>query len=198
MLILPPEVADLIASGAAEKRVLFRVDFDDGPEGLWNGDYPLTVAGVLYHPLGGNIDLGDIQSSIEMDADVVDVVLAGLLQSAAVMFEGGDWHQRPAVISIGILNAAGEVIHTVPRVSGFLDEAPSSSAADEPLTVIGKVETNNRALNRESTQTRSDAGHRIVPGASEDGFYKYCNAAAVVEPNIPWGRKGEQYPVRPR
>lgn len=198
MLTIPSEVADLIASGQADTRVMFRLDFDDGPEGIWNGDYDATVTGVLYKGLAGNMTLGDIQSSIALDADWADLQISGLLPTVAQMLEGGEWHQRPAVISIAVIDLAGNIVHVIPRFSGFLDEAPLAGQADEPRVLAAKIESNNRGLYRESSRISSDSDQRQVPGAASDGFFKYCNASEVAEASIPWGRKGEQYPVRLR
>lgn len=197
MLYLPPELEELIASGRFEKRVMMRVEFDDGPEGIWNGDYDVTVAGVEYSGLAGNMQLGDLISSLDLDADIADVNIGGLLPVVQQMLSGGEWHQRPAVLSIAFLNLAGEVVGVIPRFSGFLDDAPVTDAADDLVIVQAKVESNNRGLSRSSNRTRSDNDQRQVPGASNDGIYKYTGAVAV-DVNIPWGRKGEQYPVRPR
>lgn len=196
MLILPGPVQELIATGRFEKRVMMRVEFDDGPEGIWNGDYQVTVSGCVYTPLAGNLILGNLESSLELNADRAEVQLAAMLPAIQQMFQGGEWHQRPAVLYLAFLNMAGEVIHTEPRFSGFLDEAPTSDAADDLCVVNGQIESNNRGLFRSSNRTRGDNDQRQVPGAANDGIYKYTGNVAV-DVNIPWGRKGEQYPVRP-
>lgn len=195
MLTLPMEVSEALASGRFSVRHMLRVDFEGGAEGIWNGDYSVEVEGVTYAPLAGNMIADEVPSSDKLDADRLEVRLAGLIPAAAQMLEGVEWHQRPAVFSIAFLNDAGAIIHVLPRFSGFLDAAPTSDAVDDMLVIALQIESNNRGLYRNSQRVRSDSDQRSVSGS--DGFFKYATAVAT-DPNIVWGRKGEQYPVRPK
>lgn len=195
MLSLPPEIVSLVETGRFAIRHLLRIDLDGGSEGLWNGAYEVTVAGVPYAPLAGNLIIDEIPSTSELDAERVQIRVPGLLPAVTDALGGVAWHQRPAVLSVAILNDAGEVAHVIPRFSGFLDRMTESDQADGLVEIAVEIESNNRGLYRSSTRLRADSDQRQV--SATDGFYKYATAVAI-DTQIPWGRKGEQYPVRPK
>jgi len=195
MLTLPSEVIDLLNDGRFTIRHLLRVDLDEGSEGIWNGAYLLEVEEITYTPLAGNMAIDEVPGSIDLDAERVQVQLSGLLSAVTGLFEGVSWSQRPAVLSLAFLNDAGAVIHVLPRFSGFLDRMTISDAADGLCDVTVEIESNNRGLYRSSTRLRSDNDQRRV--SASDGFFKYATAAAT-DTEIPWGRKGAQYPVKPK
>jgi hypothetical protein len=193
MLSLPDPVIALLNSGRFAIRHLLRVDLDTGSEGIWNGAYALEVESVTYAPLAGNLTVDTVPGSIDLDAERVEVRIAGLLPAVTDILDGVAWHQRPAVLSLAFMNDAGEAIHVMPRFSGFLDHLTISDAADGFSEIAVEIESNNRGLYRSSTRLRSDNDQRRV--SSGDGFFKYATAAAT-DVSIPWGRKGAQYPVR--
>lgn len=193
MLSLPSEVITLLNSGRFAIRHLLRVDLDDGAQGAWNGAYELEVEGVTYMPLAGNMSIEEVPGSVELDAERVKIGIGGLLPAITEIVEGVGWHQRPAVLSLAFVNDASEVIHVLPRFSGFLDHVTIADAADGLSEISVEIESNNRGLYRSSTRVRSDNDQRRV--SASDGFFKYATAAAI-DAQIPWGRKGEQYPVR--
>jgi hypothetical protein len=195
MLSLPSDVITLLNSGRFALRYMVRIDLASGSRGVWNGDYDVTVSGVVYEGLSGNLTIEEIPGSHELDADRALVRLTGLASEVHAMMDGNAWHQRPAVLSLAFLNDAGAVIHSIPRFSGFADRAPISDAADATSEIAMEIESNNRGLYRSSQRSRADNDQRRVSGS--DGFFKYATASAI-DVQIPWGRKGEQYPVRPK
>ncbi|WP_072389894.1 hypothetical protein [Hyphomicrobium sp. CS1GBMeth3] len=195
MLTLPPEVIALVESGRFAIRHLLRVDLDGGSEGLWNGSYPLIVSDVTYAPLAGNMVVEEVPGSVNLDAERVQVRVSGLSPAVTGVLDGVAWHQRPTVLSVAFMNEAGSAVHVLPRFSGFLDHLTISDVADGVCEIVVEVESNNRGLYRSSTRVRSDNDQRRV--SATDGFFKYATAAAI-DVQIPWGRKGEQYPVRPK
>lgn len=195
MLSLPSDVITLLNSGRFRLRYLVRIDLASGSRGVWNGEYDVVLSGVTYEGLAGNLTIEEIPGSIGLDADRALVRISGLASEAHAMMDGNAWHQRPAVLSLAFLNDAGSVIHAVPRFSGFADRASVSDAADGTSEIAIEIESNNRGLYRSSQRSRSDSDQRRV--SATDGFFKYATASAV-DVQIPWGRKGDQYPVRPR
>jgi len=193
MLSIPTEVQAILASGRFSVRYMLRFDLDAGSQGMWSGTYDVTVEGVIYRALAGNIAIEAIPGSLALDADQLQVGLGGLLPDVTSVLSGIAWHQRPAVMSIAFLNDAGEIIFVLPRFSGFLDSITISDAADGLAEIRATIESNNRALSRSTGRTRSDADQRSV--SSTDEFFKYATAANT-DTQITWGRKGAQYPVR--
>lgn len=194
MLSLPSDVIALLNSGRFSLRYLVRIDLASGSRGVWNGEYDLLLSGVTYEGLSGNLAIEDIPGSIGLDADRALVRISGLAPEVHAMLDGIAWHQRPAVLSLAFLNA-GAVIHAIPRFSGFADRLTISDAADGTSEIAIEIESNNRGLYRSSQRSRGDNDQRRV--SATDGFFKYATASAI-DVQIPWGRKGEQYPVRPR
>jgi len=195
MLTLPSQVIDLLNSGRFSLRWLVRFDLDGGAEGLWNDTYAVEVDSVTYNPTAGNMTLDALDVSSALDADQLRITLSGLQPSITSILGGVDWHQRPVTVYLAFLTDAGAILHYIPRFSGFLDSLVIQDSADGLATIEAMIESNNRELNRSSGRVRSDADQRSV--SSGDGFFKYATAANT-DVEIAWGRKGPQYPVRPK
>lgn len=195
MITLPTEVIDLLNSGRFALRWLVRFDLDGGSEGLWNDTYPITVESVTYAPTAGNMVLDALDASSSLDADQLRITLSGLQSSITSILGGVDWHQRPVTVYLAFMTDAGAVLHTIPRFSGFLDSIAIQDSEDGLATIEAVIESNNRELNRSSGRVRSDPDQRTV--SATDGFFKYATAANT-DVEIAWGRKGPQYPVRPK
>lgn len=195
MITLPGDVITLLNSGRFKIRYMLRAHLDDGVQGIWNGAYPLVISEVTYAPLAGNMVIPPIDSTTEMDAEVLEVRLSGLSPAVRDVLDGLGWHQRPAVLLLAFCNDAGSVTHAIPRFSGFMDSITITDAVDDTSEISLMIESNNRGLYRSSTRLASDADQRAV--SANDGFFKY-RAAANTDVQMYWGRKGEQYPVRPK
>lgn len=195
MLTIPTQVADILAAGRFSLRWMLRIDLDGGPEGLWTGEYPVTFDGVTYAPTAGNMDIDPVDIAESLSVDQLRVMLSGLLPSINSVLGGVDWHQRPATIYLAFLDDAGGVVHAMASFSGFLDTIATQDQAGGTSTLEATIESNNRELSRSYGRVRSDADQRSV--SASDGFFKYTTAANT-DVSINWGRKGEQYPVRPK
>lgn len=195
MLTLPSDVITLIGTGRFSLRWLLRFDLDDGPQGLWNDAYPVTVDDVDYAPTAGNMQIDPVEASSSLDADQLKVTLTSILSAVTSILDGVDWHQRPATLYLAFLNDDGSVLHAEPRFSGFLDTISIQDSADGLATIEALIESNNRELSRSNWRTRSDADQRTVD--EDDGFFKYATAANT-DVEIAWGRGGPQFPVRPK
>lgn len=195
MLTIPSDIANLLNAGRYSLRWMLRVDLDAGPEGLWTGTYPVTIDGVSYAPTAGNMLIEPIEASSQLDADQLKVTLTGLQSEVTTALGGVAWHQRPATVYLAFLNDAEAVVHAMPSFSGFIDVLSVQDAADASATIEAVLESNNRELSRSYGRVRSDADQRAV--STGDGFFKYVTAANT-DVEINWGRKGAQYPVRPK
>lgn len=195
MLALPAEVIALLNEGRFSLRWMVRFDIDFNPQGLWNDTYAVTFDGVTYQPTAGNMQLDPVSSSSDLDADQIKITLSGLLPAVTGILDGVDWHQRPVTVYLAFLNEAGEVLHVLPRFSGFMDAISIQDSTDGLSSIELMVESNNRELSRSSGRVRSDGDQRAVDPS--DGFFKFATAASV-DSQITWGRKGPQYPVKPR
>ena len=195
MLTLPSGILDKLDEGRIALRWLVRFDLDGGSEGLWNDTYSVEVDSVTYAPTAGNMQFDPLEASSDLDADQLRITVAGLLPSVTGILSGVAWHQRPVTVYRGFLTDAGAVEHTVAVFSGFLDSLVIQDADDGFSTIDAIVESNNRELNRTTGRSRSDADQRGV--SASDGFFKYA-ASANTDVQINWGRKGPQYPVRPK
>lgn len=187
MISLPSSVLDLLNEGRCAVRWLIRADLDAGPEGIWNDTYPITFGGVDFFPAAFTV--GSIGSRVGLSSEQVEIVLSYLSPGVAAIMDGLAWHQRPILLSRAFLNPAGEVLHVIPRFSGFMDAAPVADEADGTASMILTAESNNRELQRSTGRVRSDADQRIVNAT--DGFFKHTTASAI-DQQIFWGRKGPQ------
>lgn len=193
MLSIPSEVETLIESGRFSLRWMIRFDLDSGSTGIWNDTYQITFEDVIYGPLAGNMTFDAIPGSSNLNADRLTVVVSNLSTAVVTIIAAEDWHQRPCVLMLAILNDAGIVQHVIPRFAGFLDEIEISDAADDLAKVTLAIESNFRELNRINGRTRSDSDQRRI--LLTDGFFKHA-AAANADTNIYWGRKGPQKPPK--
>jgi hypothetical protein len=174
---------------------MLRIDLPDGPEGIWSGTHDVTLDDVTYIKTAGNMQLDPISGSSDLDADQLRVTLSGVLSSVTSLLEGVAWHQRAATVYLAFLGEDGNIIHAMPTFSGFLDTLVVRDAVDDVSTIEAIIESNNRELSRSYGRTRSDADQRSV--SADDGFFKFTTAANT-DVQIAWGRKGPQYPVRPK
>ena len=195
MLTIPSEVTTLLGSGRFSLRWMLRIDLDDGPQGLWTGEYNVTVDGVDYARTAGNMTVDPVDASSDLDADQLKVTLCGLQSAVTDVLGGVDWHQRPATVYLAFLDSAGAVVHALPSFSGFLDVLTIQDAAGGQATIEAVIESNNRELSRSYGRVRSDADQRSVD--ANDGFFKFATAANT-DVEISWGKNGPQYPVRPK
>jgi hypothetical protein len=195
MLTIPSEVTTLLGSGGFTLRWMLRIDLDGGAEGLWTGDYDVTLDEVVYTGLAGNMTIDPVDASQSLAVDQLRVTLSGLLSAVTGALDGVGWHQRPATVYLAFLDSAGAVVHAMPCFSGFLDMLTVQDAADGLATIDAMIESNNRELSRSYGRTRSDPDQRTVD--PDDGFFKYTTAANT-NVDIVWGRRGPQYPVRPK
>lgn len=189
MLSIPSNIQTLLDGGRFSIRWLVRFDLDSGATGVWGDTYFVTVAGVTYAPLGGNIQVDAIPGQVSLGASSVAVTVTNLLSAVTTVIAGEDWHQRPASVILAILDDAGAVQHTITRFSGFLDEIEISDAAGDLCTVVFKIESSFRELNRATGRTRSDGDQRKI--SATDDFFKHA-ANANTDTDIYWGRKGVQ------
>jgi hypothetical protein len=195
MLTLPSDVITLLIGGRFSLRWMLRVDLPGGPEGIWSGTHDVTLDDVTYIKTAGNMQLDPISASSDLDADQLRVTLSGVLSSVNSLLDGVAWHQRPATVYLAFLAESGNILHAMPTFSGFLDTITIKDAAGDLSTIEAIIESNNRELSRSHARTRSDADQRSV--SADDGFFKFTTAANT-DVQIPWGRKGPQYPVRPK
>jgi hypothetical protein len=195
MLTLPSEVISLLNGGRYALGHMLRVDLPDGAEGLWTGAHNVTSDEVNYVKTAGSMAIDAIDASSDLDANELRVTLSGVLSSVRQVLDGFDWHQRAATVFLAFLDEAGNVMHAMPTFSGFLDKLSIADASDNVATIEALIESNNRELSRSYGRTRSDADQRSV--SADDGFFKYTTAANT-DVQIAWGRKGPQYPVRPK
>lgn len=195
MLTIPTEVADLLHAGRFSLRWMLRIDLDAGAEGLWTGTYSTTIDSVTYAPMAGNMTLDPVDASSELDADQLKVTLTGLQSAVTSVLDGVAWHQRPATVYLAFLDGAEAIVHAMPGFSGFLDVLTIQDSAEGLSTIEAIIESNNRELGRSSGRVRADADQRSV--FATDGFFKFATAANT-DVEIAWGRKGPQYPVRPK
>lgn len=196
MLSLPSEVIDRLNSGRFSIRRMIRFDLDAGSEGIWNDTYTvLDEDEVNYAPLAGNMEFDPVPASSALAADFLRVRVSGLSPAVHDFIDGTAWHQRPATYFVAFLDEAGEIIHMIPRFSGFVDTAPVQDQADGTCVLTINIESNNRQLSRSSDCVRSDSDQR--KRSATDGFYKYTGTANT-DVQINWGRKGPQYPVARR
>jgi len=195
MLTLPSDVVTLLNGGRFSLAYMLRVDLPDGPEGIWSGTHDVTLDDVTYIKAAGNIQLDPISGSSDLDADQLKVTLSGVLSAVTGMLEGVAWHQRPATVYLAFLNDNQSVLHAMPTFSGFLDVLTVKDNVGGVSTIEVVIESNNRELSRSYGRVRSDPDQRSV--SADDGFFKYATAANT-DVQIPWGRKGPQYPVRPK
>jgi hypothetical protein len=194
MLSIPSEIQTLVESGRFAVRLMIRVDLDDGPQGIWNDLYRVTVDDCTYVGIGGNLQTDAFSGSAALDVDNLDFQITGLSSEARSIIDNESWHQRPASVFIAFLDDAQAIQHTMVRYSGFLDSCQFTDQADGTSVLHVIIENSNRALDLSSGRVRSDADQRSV-GGSTDGFAKYV-AAANSNTEIYWGRKGPQSPVR--
>lgn len=199
MLSIPSEIQTLVEAETLQYALMIRFDLDDGPQGLWNWDYNVTVDDCPYSGIGGNLQTDAFSGSAALDVDNLDFQITGLASEARAVIDNENWHQRPATVFIAFLDAAGAIQHQMVRYSGFLDSCQFVDQATDDgtpgtstLHVI--IENNNRALDLSSGRTRSDSDQRSV-GGDTDGFGKYI-VQATSDTDIYWGRKGPQSPVR--
>jgi|GEM_PF-2729306 len=195
MLTLPSEVTTLLNSVGFKLGWMLRVDLDAGAEGLWTGEYPVELDDVTYTATAGNMSIDPIDIAESLSVDQLKVTLSGLLSSVTTVLGGVAWHQRPATVYLAFLDGAGTVVHAMACFSGFLDTLNVQDKAGGLSTIEVVIESNNRELSRSYGRVRSDADQRSVD--SGDGFFKYVTAANT-DVSINWGRKGPQYPVRPK
>lgn len=195
MLTLPSDVITLLNAGRFSLRYLLRVDLPTGAEGIWNGTHDVEFDGVTYIKAGANLQLDPISGSSDLDADQLRVTLSGVLSAVNSLLDGVAWHQRAATVYMAFLTEAGTILHAMPTFSGFLDTLTIKDNVGGISTIEVVIESNNRELSRSYGRTRSDADQRSVD--SDDGFFKYTTAANT-DVQIAWGRKGPQYPVRPK
>lgn len=194
MLSIPSEIQTLVESGRFAVRLMIRVDLDDGPQGIWNDLYSVTVDDCTYAGIGGNLQTDAFSGSANLDVDNLDFQITGLSSEARALVENTNWHQRPASVFIAFLDDAQAIQHTMVRYSGFLDSCQVVDQADGLSLIHVIIENSNRALDLATGRVRSDADQRSV-GGSTDGFAKYV-AAANSNTDIYWGRKGPHSPVR--
>lgn len=192
MLTIPTELANRLEAGDFDVRVMVLFDLPDGKQGIWTDVYPLTYDEVIYQPLAGNMVLASIPGSTQLESDKVDIQVTGLNLTIQGIIAEKDWHQRPATVFLAFLDEVGDVLHVMPRFSGFVDAAPISEASDDTCILTITIESNNRELARSTGRTRSDADQRLVD--ADDEFFKYT-ATATTDVAIYWGRKGPQSPV---
>lgn len=201
MLSIPSEVQTLAEAERLKYALMFRVELDGGPQGLWNWNYDVTVDGCTYRGIGGNIQTDAFSGSAALDVDNITAQIVGLASNAQSLIDNENWHQRPCSVFIAFLDDADAIIHTMVRYSGFLDSCPFVDNTDEDSGLAGTstlkatVENSNRALDLATGRVRSDSDQRSV-GGSTDGFGKYITAANSKAGEIVWGRKGPQSPVR--
>jgi hypothetical protein len=194
MLSIPSEIQTLVESGRFSVRLMIRVDLDDGPQGIWNDLYDVTIDDCPYSGIGGNLQTDAFSGSAALDVDNLDFQITGLSSEARALVENENWHQRPASVFIAFLDDAQAIQHTMVRYAGFLDSVQVVDQADGTSVMHVIIENSNRALDLATNRTRSDADQRSV-GGSTDGFAKYV-AQANSNTDISWGRKGPQSPVR--
>ena len=192
MIVLPPAALAAIEDGRITVRLALRADLDDGPHGIWNDVWDMVFGGCTFAAAGGNLTFDGISGSSTMSADKVTVSVSGLNQTINDIVSNRVWHQRPATIFIVWLDDSGQIMHVLPRFSGFLDAVAIADKAGGLATMALSIESNNRELSRQGTRTRSNADQRQVGGAS-DGFYAHV-AAVAVNQNIYWGRAGPHSP----
>lgn len=201
MLSVPSEIQTLVEAEALQYALMIRVDLDDGPQGLWNWDYNVTVDDCTYFGIGGNLGSDAFSGSSALDVDNLNFQISGLASEARALVDNENWHQRTVSVFIAFLDAAGAIQHTMVRYAGFLDGCPflddgvgdDGTPGTSTLGVI--IENSNRGLDLATGRTRSDADQRSV-GGSTDGFCKYITAANAQAGDIYWGRKGPHSPVR--
>jgi len=195
MLSIPDEIQTLVESGRFAVRLMIRVDLDDGPQGIWNDLYSVTVDDCTYAGIGGNLQTDAFSGSAALDIDNLDFQISGLSSEAQALVTNTDWHQRPASVFIAFLDDAQAIQHTMVRYAGFLDSVQVIDQADGTSLIHVIIENSNRALDLATGRVRSDSDQRSV-GGSTDGFGKYIKAANAQAGDIYWGRKGPHSPVR--
>jgi hypothetical protein len=195
MLSIPSGIQTLVESGRFAVRLMIRVDLDDGPQGLWNDLYDVTVDDCTFVGIGGNLQTDAFSGSAALDVDNLDFQITGLSSEARALVDNENWHQRSASVFIAFLDDAGAVQHTMVRYSGFLDSCQVVDQADGLSLIHVIIENSNRALDLSTGRVRSDADQRSV-GGSTDGFGKYITSANSQAGEITWGRKGPHSPVR--
>jgi len=191
MLTLPAQIQANLDAGADSSRLLVKFDLDGGAQGLWNEAYDATVDGTLYQGIGNNLAVEAFTGATALSVQTVTLSMSNLESDVTAIIDQQDWHQRGVTLFIGHLDDAGQVLATVPRFSGFLDEVTVIEKADGLSQVLAKIESTSRGFARTGTRTRADADQRSY-GSSTDGFFKHT-AQATTQP-IFWGRKGPQHP----
>lgn len=193
MLAIPSDVQALLGRGSFAVRWLIQFDLDSGSTGLWNDTYPVTRSGVSYAGIGSNITFDSIPGSSGLVSDKLVITVANLRSEVSTIIAGEDWHQRPGVLHMAILDDAGLIAFSVPKFSGFLDEIRITDSANGLAAVEMTLESNNRELGRAIGDTRCDASQRRRKAT--DGFFKHVGTAAA-DTNINWGRSGAQQPKK--
>lgn len=192
MITLPGAVLTAIDSGRFAVRLAARFDLGSGPAGLWNDTWAMTYGGCTFQPLAGNMKFDGITGTSSLSVDTVGITVSNLDPAVQGVIDGQVWHQRPVTIYLVWLDDSGQVLHILPRFSGFLDSIKYADRADGPATLAMSIESNNRELSRSGSRTRSDADQRQVGGAT-DSFFAHV-AAVAVNTNIYWGRSGPHSP----
>ena len=169
------------------------MDLPTGATGVWSGDFTLVHGGVTFAPLAGAMSLSEIPGAAGLGVDQLEIMVSGFTSAINAILATNDWHQRPAVVSRAYLDAGGNVAHVDPLFSGFMDQAPVTSADGQTYAVTLTLESSSRELERVNGRTRSDADQRSVDSA--DAFYGYT-AAVVATKEITWGRAGPKSPFR--
>lgn len=189
MLTISNALAQLLEEGRANIAWLIRFDLDSGSTGLWTGEHTISVGGVSFAGISGNIEFDAVTSQSALATDQVSVRIGYLSSAVTTIVANEIWHQRPAYLIQAFIDDAGAVVDTITRFAGFLDDLELTDADGDTRVVTLTLESNNRELSRSTDRVRSDPDQRRV--SSGDTFFAQA-ASSNANTQIYWGSKGAQ------
>lgn len=181
----------LLESGSYARRDLILFDMPTGRYGFWSNDYDLSYGGDIYKGVPGVFSVSDIQSTMDLVVDRLDVVFSALDPEVNLHVENEAYHRRPVYVHVAIINPHTRVVvEVLPWFIGVIDQASTSEKLKGPTTLTVRLESGNWELNRIGTRTRSDADQKQIDSA--DGSMRYVETVSSTP--IWWGRAGPKYP----